>query len=549
MHPHGPRREGLTYFQGFLLVALVLAAYWPAVHGGFILDDDVFLTRNPLIHAADGLRRFWCTTQAADYWPLTSTSLWLEWRLWGMNPTGYHLTNLCLHAAECLLLWRLLVRLEVPGAYLCSLVFAVHPLNVESVAWITQRKGLMAMLFFLLSIDATLSAEGARLRGARASGNAWYLASLGAYGLALVSKASVAPLPLVLYGLIAWSRRPTLGDLGRLVPFFAAAIIAAAVNVWFQRHGTGEVFRTAGWADRIAAATTVPWFYLWKVLAPFDLMLVYPQWHPSWAEGRWWLGLLAIAGVAAGLSGGTNPWRRRCLFGLAYFGVMLTPVLGLTDVAFMRFSLVSDHYVHLALIGPLALVAAGIAGLTAWNRCPAALVSVATLGLVGGMFLLTWRYAGAYTDAVTLYRRSLASNPGSSLLHNNLAYALQSRGLRAEALEHYEEALRLNPTYAEAHNNLGELYSELGQEQLAIRHCQEAVRLRPAFPDANDNLGVLYARQGRLIEATDLITRAIRERPDFAEAHVNLGIILRAQGRPAEANAEFEIARRLRAEP
>ena len=211
MHPHGPRREGLTYFQGFLLVALVLAAYWPAVHGGFILDDDVFLTRNPLIHAADGLRRFWCTTQAADYWPLTSTSLWLEWRLWGMNPTGYHLTNLCLHAAECLLLWRLLVRLEVPGAYLCSLVFAVHPLNVESVAWITQRKGLMAMLFFLLSIDATLSAEGARLRGARASGNAWYLASLGAYVLALVSKASVAPLPLVLYGLIAWSRRPTLG--------------------------------------------------------------------------------------------------------------------------------------------------------------------------------------------------------------------------------------------------------------------------------------------------------------------------------------------------
>ena len=531
------------------MAALVVVAYLPALHGGFILDDDVFLTKNALIRASDGLYRFWCTTQAADYWPLTSSTLWLEWRAWGMDPTGYHVANVCLHLVECLLLWRLLARLNVPGAFLCSLVFAVHPLNVESVAWITQRKNLMAMLFFLAGLDAYLNADPSLATGDRPEGTlrtGWYAASLAAFCLALLSKASVAPLPAVLLGLIIWRRRPSWTDAMRLAPFVALAAGAVLVNVWFQRHGSGQVFRNAGIMDRLVAAGTIPWFYLWKTVLPVHLSLVYPQWNPMWTRPLWWLGPLGLAVAFVSLGAASRAWTRQALFALAYFCVMLAPVLGLTDVAYMRFALVADHYAHLALIGPLVMVVS-----YAVRRAESSTVSPRIILLVGSALAVLLAvpartYARSYRDAESLYERSLEENPRSSLLHNNLGFILQGQGRKSEALGHYLEAVRLNPRYAEAHNNLGELYSELGQYTLAVRHCEEANRLRPEYPDAQNNLGVLYARGGRIAEGLSLLSQAIKERPDFAEAHYHLGVILRARGNEREAAVEFDLARQLR---
>ena len=226
---------------------------------------------------------------------MTSTTLWLEWRLWGMNAFGYHATNLILHLGESLLLWRILARLRVPGAFLAAFLFAVHPVNVESVAWITQRKNLMAMLFSLTTVLLFLKGEGSAPMGGSSDlgtqrgRKIWYASSLLAFALAMLSKGSVAMLPLVLLGLLTWRRRLLARDLAALSPFFVIAAVFTAVDIWFQGHGNGEVIRNAGFAERICGAGAAVWFYVYKILLPLDLMFIYPQWHIQATDFRWWI--------------------------------------------------------------------------------------------------------------------------------------------------------------------------------------------------------------------------------------------------------------------
>jgi len=240
-----------------LALAVVLAAYWPVFHAGFVWNDDTFLTANPLIAASDGLRRFWLSRQAADYWPLTSTSLWLEWRLWGMHAAGYHAVNLALHFCSVVLLWRVLLKLAVPGALIGALIFAAHPVNVESVAWITQRKNLLALVLFLLSIGCFLRTRW--WSGAPAASR-WYPLSLAAFILAMLSKGSVATLPLVLAGLIGWRRRWTSRDWLPLLPYLFVAVAFTLVNVWFQAHGNEPAIRRVPPLDRLLGAGAVVLF-------------------------------------------------------------------------------------------------------------------------------------------------------------------------------------------------------------------------------------------------------------------------------------------------
>lgn len=525
-----------------MMACLVIAAYSPSLKGGFLMDDDLLLTENRLIRADDGLYRFWFSADPADYWPLTSTTLWLEWRLWGMNPTGYRITNLLLHIACSLLLWRVLWKLSIPGAYLGALLFAIHPVNVESVTWIAQRKNLLAMLFFLLSALWYLKADSQPQRLGR-----WHGLSLGAFVLGMLSKGSVAIFPVALL-LMAWWRRGRIlaVDVLRSAPFFAIAAALTAVNIWFQTHGSGQIIRDAGWAERIAAAGAVVWFYLFKALMPVGLMFIYPQWHVQVDQVRWWLPLASVTGVTLLLI-----WQRQSrlggamLFAWAFFCVALIPVMGLVDVGFMQYSLVADHYQHIALIAVVALAGTGW---SLWRRSAFMPVRASAwfsaVVVVAAATLLSWRHSRLYADPMTLYAATVEKNPNCWVAHNNLG-ALLTRSAKAyAAIEHFRKALLLRPVYPEAHYNYAMALIQLNRFEEAIEHFQKALECRSDYPQAHNGLGVALARMGRLKDALVHLEQAVKLWPEFAQARNNLANTLAGLGRTAEAIEQYEQALR-----
>jgi tetratricopeptide (TPR) repeat protein len=601
--------ERRRWLAALLLIGLTAVAYLPALRGGFVWDDDASVTQNSFVRSPTGLRQFWFTTKTPDYWPVTSSVFWVEWRLWGAHAPGYHAVNLALHVAESLLIWRILRRMGVPGGYLAALLFALHPVNVESVAWIAELKNLMAMLFFLLSILCFLrSGWPGQARAGQPSApelrRGWYGFSLLAFALAMLSKGSVATLPAILLGMIAWNRRPTAKDCIRLSPFFLVAGIGALVDVWFQRHqmGSAEFVRNAGFLERLLGAGAVVWFYLSKALLPLNLAFVYPQWHVRPGEWLWWIPLLAAIGATGVLLrsaplapppgrgpavSGAPPqptWARAALFAWGYFCLTLLPVMGFTDVYFMRYSLVADHYAHLAIIGVVSMAAA------VWaegGSAPARpMPRGSRLRLVGAGIVicvlgaLTWRQCRMYESAETLYRTTLARNPGAWMARNNLGVVFAAAGRSSDAIGQYREALRLNPDDAEAHynlalalaklpgrsdeviaeyeqtlrinpdnaearNNLGVMYSTAGRSADAIAQYREALRAFPGYAEAHNNLANELAKSpASLPEAIAHYRQALRINPDYAKAHNNLGVVFAAIRRPAEAIDQFRQALR-----
>jgi tetratricopeptide (TPR) repeat protein len=495
-----------------LLVFAALVAYQPALRGGFIFDDTVFLTENPLIHAADGLQKFWFSREAADYWPVTSTTLWLEWRVWGLNAAGYHITNVALHVATALLLWAVLQRLRVPGAWLGALIFALHPVNAESVTWITERKNLLALLFFLLSIFWFV---GEKRRD--------YWLSLAALVLALLSKGSTVILPGVLLGIVAWQRRPTARDALRLAPFFVIATGLALFEATFSTIVAAEKMQAPGMLERLLRAGGIIWFYLWKAIWPTGLSFDYGAWSVRTDSMRWWLPLLAAAALTALLWQGRRTWSRPALFAWGYFCVALLPVLGFAEVGFMRYSPVSDHFAHLAIVGVAAAGGAGLwwfAGRMGNVQNTFLLVAVAVVIAIGGT--LTWKQSRIYADAITLYRDTIARNPASWVALNNLGALLSTAGQNDEAIIHLRAAVHLKPKLPESRNNLGLALYRRGRLDEARRHYEEALRARPDFFKARNNLGVVLARLDRLPEAIQQFEQALQIEPRFGEAQENL---------------------------
>ncbi len=524
--------------QVMVLVVLTSVAYFPALRGGFILDDDQYLTRTPLIKAPDGLYRYWFTSQAMDYYPVSNSTLWIEWRLWGMNSSGYHLTNLVLHITGALLVWRILQGLSVPGAFLAALLFAVHPVNVEAVAWIAQRKDMLATVLSLLSLGCFVRNEESRgtteeTQNGSAKAEArrgalwgiWYWSSLAAFVLAMLSKGSVATLPLVLLGVIIWRRRLDRWDVLRLAPYFAVAVVLTLVNISTQH--VREVIREATFAERIAGAGAAVWFYLGKALCPIRLIFIYPQWQIRAADVLWWLPVAAAALVTCLLvwqsHWGRSKWARALLVSWLFFGVALAPMLGFTDVGFMQYSLVADHYQHLAMIGAAALAAA------AWSYWHARLrdlsrwaTNIVALAVVGSLAALTFNQSRLYANARTLYWATLEKNPDSWLLHYNLGNALLATGSAEQAVNQYQEAIRIKNDYIQARNNLGIALHHLGRNEEAIACFQEALKIGPGREDTYFNLGNLFSELDRPREAVEQYRHALQLEPDYAEAWANL---------------------------
>jgi protein O-mannosyl-transferase len=494
------------------LALVTLVAYLPALRSGFIWDDDATLTQNALMKAPDGLYRYWCTTEPADYWPVTSTTLWLEWRLWGLNALGYHATNVALHACSAFLLWMILRRLRVPGSYLAAVIFAVHPVNVESVAWIAERKNVLSMLFFLVSVLSFLRSGlwsgGGPGRNAPTWGDRWYWLSLLAFTLGMLSKGSIAMLPVVLVGLLAFKGARGLRNFLPTVPFFVISGAFVIVDVWFQGHHLTEVIRRAGFLERLFGAGAVVWFYLLKALMPIGLVFAYPQWHLRPDEMISWVPLVLAAALTGFLMRSRGRWAQPAFFAWGYFCVSLVPVMGFSDVYFMRYSPVADHYQYVAIIGVIAYVCAAWATWRAWEaqKGLAPVAQGAAAAVIMLLVYLTSRQCEIYRDSETLFRSILKANPGSTLASGNLGELL----LREER---YGEAL----------------------VQLRAASAKD-----PGLPEVHADLGATLQALGRVDEARSEYEAALRISPDFAGAHYMLGLSLLGSGRPAEALGHFQ---------
>jgi tetratricopeptide (TPR) repeat protein len=494
----------------------------------------------------------------------------MEWRLWEMNPTGYHVANLALHAAASLLIWLILRKLSIPGAFLAALIFAVHPVNVESAAWIAQRKDDLAIVFFLLSmlwyLKALMPTVNVGTAPARSHGGPcervtsvrplapglwplapgplsfWYWLSLLAFALGMLSKGSIAILPLLLLGIVWWLRPLTKWDLARIAPFFLIAAALAAVNVWFQTHLGGSI-RTASLSVRILEAGAVVWFYLYKAVLPINLVFIYPLWSIDPGDFRWWLPLAATLTVTAVLWLYRKGWSRPILLAWGFFCVTLLPVMGFTDVGFMKHSLVADHYQHIAIIGVIALAAAGW---SVWRgRLRAAFARIAYAAAVIAILalgLLTLLQNELYRDTAELYRQTLEKNPGCWLIHNNLGVLLANEGRRQEAIAQYKETLRLNPDYSEAHNNLGNALGALGQWQDALGCYHKALELVPDNPLTLNNLGYALGSLGRFPEAIEQYQEAIKLQPNLGGIRDNMAFTLVLMGRLPEAFEQYRVA-------
>jgi Tfp pilus assembly protein PilF len=499
--------------RGLLLVVLTFIAYAPALRSGFVWDDALYIRDNPLIKAGDGLRRFWCTTEFTDYYALSNTSFWLEWRLWGDRPLGYHATNILLHALNALLIWKLLRRLQIPAAWVAALVFALHPVNVMSVAWISERKNVLSLLFALLAALAFLRWDDTRKRY-------WYVCAVVSFALALLSKAAVVMLPVLL--LCVWWRRGHVDrrDCVATIPFFALSLVMGLITIWFERqHGiVNEVVRTDNFAVRLLGAAWAIWFYIGKAVWPVNLAVIYPRWQIDVGTVFAWVPLLALVAIGAVCWKFRATWGRGVMFALGCFVVMLFPVLGFFNVAFMAYSFVADHWQYMALPSIIALACAGGAKVAArWRWFPAVAAAV-----VAALGFGTWRQTRVWRDEKSLWTDTLAKNPAAWMAHNNLGNVLLAQGRADEAATQYRETIRLKPDYGNAHYNLGIASFQRRDYGEAVNQFGDATRLKPQSAEAHNNLGAALVNVGRTNDAIAEFEIAVRLAPKWDEPRANL---------------------------
>jgi protein O-mannosyl-transferase len=527
------------------MYASLLLAYWPALRGGKIWDDRFELTA-PSLQSLHGLWRIWFELgSASQYYPLYHSAFWVEHRLWGDSMLGYHLASLTEHALAAFLLVLIVRRLALPGAWLAGLLFALHPVCVESVAWMTEQKNTLSAVFYMASALTYLHFDRSRRRSQ-------YLLASGFFLLALLSKSVIASLPAALLVVLWWQRGRL--DWRRdglpLLPWFIAGGFFGLFTGWVERTfggASGESYDLT-LVQHILLAGRIPFFYLSKTLWPTNLTFNYPRWQID--PGVWWqylypLALLAlIAAFVVHAWGSTRREQRAPLAALLFFVGTLFPLLGFLHIYYFRFSFVSDHFQYLASVGIL-VPAACILTLTLPRKPATIVIEIMLLAVLG---TLTWRQSGIYKDSETLFRATVARNPQSFMAHCNLGWDLAQRpGLLPEAIAEYEAALRIQPNFAIAHNDLGIAWAETpGRLPEAITEFQAALQIQPNYGNAHMNLGNAWSQAGRLPEAIAEYQAALKIAPDDPKAHANLGSALVQAGRLPEAISEYQVALRIK---
>ena len=523
-----------------------MLAYGPTFNAGFIWDDDDYVTENETLSSSTGILDIWLTPRATpQYYPLVFTSFWVEYRLWGLHATGYHLTNILLHALSAVLLWRILLQLQVPGAFLAAAIFALHPVHVESVTWVTERKNVLSLAWYLgaayhlirfFRLEADRDAEKSPLSKAH------YWLALVFFVFALLSKTVVSTLPAAMLLLIWWKRgRIDRYDFLVLLPFFVLGIGSGLFTVWLEKYHVGaeDVVWELSYPERILIAGRAIWFYAWKLVWPVPLMFNYPRWAVD--ASIWWQYLFpaGVIAVALALWMLRNWLGRGPLTAVLFFCGSLFPALGFFDVYPFRYSFVADHFQYHASIGMIVLFSAGVGSAFRQNRLLPAFV-IGCVVLLAALVFQTWRHAGVYHDLETLWNDTLEKNPRSYLASNNLGSLLQKENRPLEAMAYFRTAVALEPAYAEAHNNLGTALAAFGKTDEALSSYKEAIRLDPANPKPYNNIGIELSKQGNAATAVDYFEKALQYDPGYVDARTNLGLALADQGEHARAKRHFE---------
>lgn len=532
--------------QVLILVTAGLWIYWPILNGDWLWDDNLYITENPLLNEPLRLWKAWFVPGSfIEYYPIQETVQWCQWQLWGTNTLGYHLTNVFLHIFSSMLVWRLFNKFGLRLAWAGGLLFAIHPVMVESVAWIAELKNTLSLPPFLLAMCAWIDYEEHQRRRD-------YWLTVGWFLLAMLCKISMATFPVVIL-LYAWWKQGRVGwsDLKASAPFFAislilgVATIVAGIGYSSLHELLPEVMLLGGFFSRLACAGLSLSFYFSKCLCPVGLMPIYPQWTVNPPSLLQFLPWPVIVAVMYWLWRRRQSWGRHALLGLGFFLITLAPFVGFIWISYMRFTWVMDHLLYIPIIGLIGLVAAGLGQFYQPHSAFIRPFGAGIMAIV--MALLTFeshRYAKIFINQETLwtYTLTMQHNPEAYIAHNNLGKALAETGRTSEAIEHYEQALRLNPDYAEAHNNMGNALRKKGRIAEAIEQYKQALLSNPNFAPAHNDWGNALQEQGLNTAAIEQYMQALRLNPDFAEAHYNLGNTLLITGQITEAMEHYELA-------
>ncbi len=509
----------LAIFAG--LVCLTFAAYAPAINAGYVWDDDSWLTGNTAIADPHGLHTIWTSVPRMQYYPLLFTSFWIEYRLYGFDPLGYHVVNILLHACNAFLVGLILTSLGVPGAFWVAALFAVHPVHVESVAWVTERKNVLSGLFCLGAALAYLNFERSRR-------HATYAIALALFVCALLTKTATATLPIALAVASMWRRWPArVRDYAPLAPFVLVAFGLASITVFLENSLVAAVSPDFGftWWQRVLIAAKAVQFYPWKLLVPYPLIFSYPRFDVETASLQSLWPLVTLSLLASGLALLWRRGQRGIACAALVYAVTIFPALGFFDVYAFRFSFVADHFQYLASIGVLVLLPYAsrwlLGRIDREGASPGVRLTARSLavGLVLLLGVLTWNQARAYRDEATLWKDTIAKNPDSWIAHHNLATLRSASGDFDGAIAGFGEAIRCKPAAAESYSGRGLAYGNTGRTDLALIDLDRAIELDPAYPEAYLNRGEFLAAANRFDEAILDLDRFIASNPGYAPAY------------------------------
>lgn len=542
----------INWKMGAWILGATLLAYGPSFGGDFIWNDSDYVTA-PQLRSLAGFWDIWFKVGATEqYYPLLHSFFWVQWSLWGDHPLGYHLVTVLLHAGAAVLFAGVLrrlfdlkapevavarkpgktVKVEVePSLYpsaewLAALIFALHPVHVESVAWITEQKNTLSLVFYLGA--ALLYLRFVETRRAKT-----YVAALACFVISLLCKTVTASLPVALLVALWWRRGriDVRREVQPLMPWLSFGAVFGLFASWVEQHHLGAKGQDFDLPllERGLVAGRAIWFYLGNLVWPVDLNFIYPRWVPDRSVAWQWLFPLGAVGGLIALWR-IRRWSRAPLAAYLFFIVSLFPVLGFVNLYGALYSFVWDHWQYLPDLGPIALAA--VAATMAWTRFAPRLqgkgtIVAAALAVVLGA--ITWEHCGMFLDDTTLYRETLRRNPTAWMAHfNQGGMFLKIPGKEAEAIAEFEAALRINPNLADAHYDLGTVLARLpGREAEAAAHFEAALRLTPESGAIHFNFAnLLMKMRGRQPDAIAQYREAVRINPQLADAHYNLGLAL-----------------------